>query len=100
MPQQIEIYIKLLYYAFILNRKGYEMKYESGHDESYKGYDISVYAHQDNTCTVDLKYPCGELIAGWEGVKSFNMAINLAKNYANEIGEYKHDHCSDEYCTA
>ena len=76
------------------------MNYESVHDETFKGYDITIYQHEDKTCTVDLKYPCGELIAGWEGVVSFKMAMNLAKNYANEIGEYKKNHCKDEYCTA
>lgn len=74
------------------------MKYESVHDESYKGYDITIYTHEDSTCTVDLKFPCGELIAGWYRVCSFKMALNLAKKYAIEIGEYKNNHCDDEYC--
>lgn len=77
------------------------MKYKSDHDESYKGYDITIYTHEDDTCTVDLKYPCGELIVGYEGVVSFNMAMALAKKYANGIGEHKlrKAHCTDEFCT-
>ena len=74
------------------------MKYKNVIDAAHKGYDITIYTHDDDTCTVDLKFPCGELIAGWDGVTNFKIAFDLAKDYANEFGEYKNNHCDDEYC--
>ena len=74
------------------------MDYETVVEESYMGYDISVYTHKDAKCSVDLKYPCGELIRGWTKVPGFKMALNMAKHHANKKGEYKKDHCEDEWC--
>lgn len=74
------------------------MKYESVHDEQYKGRDISIYTHEDGSCTVDVKHPCGELIAGWCGVEDFESAMWTAKEFICGLKPYKVAHCEDEYC--
>lgn len=74
------------------------MKYESVHDESFRGYDIAIFVHQDASCTVDVKYPCGELIEGWCYIEDFEKAMHLAKMYIHTLGDYKNVHCEDEHC--
>lgn len=74
------------------------MKYESVHDEQYKGRDITIYQHDDSSFTVDVKHPCGELIAGWCDIEDFESAMQIAKEFICELKPYRKSHCGDEYC--
>ncbi len=77
------------------------MKYESVHDEVYKNLDITIYTHANNSCTVDVKYPCGELIAGWCDIENFESAMWTAKEFISDMKISKNkikSHCEDEYC--
>jgi hypothetical protein len=68
-------------------------------DYSAKGYDVSVFRDEnDEKYTVDIKYPCGELIRGWSGIDSQRNAVHVAVCYIHALDYYKHDHCDDEYC--
>ena len=57
------------------------MKYESVHDESYKGRDISIYTMTDGTFIADVKKKCGELSAGWCGLEDFDSALRTAREF-------------------
>lgn len=61
------------------------MKYESVHDESYKGRDISIYTHEDGSCTVNVKQPCGEFIWGWEFVSDLDVGLRKAINFIEQM---------------
>jgi len=74
------------------------MQYESVYDEPFNGYDISIYIHEDKTCTVDVKYPCGELVAGWCGIEGFESGMWTAKEFIIDNPKSKAPHCSDEWC--
>ncbi len=74
------------------------MQYKSVYDEPFKGYDISIYTHEDNTCTVDVKHPCGELVAGWCDVVDFESAMWTAKEFIIHNPKIKTPHCDDEWC--
>jgi len=57
------------------------MLYEHVSDKEYKGFDITIYEMADKTYIVDVKKPCGELMYGWEFVKSFNCAMMKAVRF-------------------
>lgn len=56
-------------------------------DKEYKGFDLTIYEMADNTYIVDVKKPCGELIYGWEFVKSFNCAMMKAVKFIDNMVE-------------
>jgi hypothetical protein len=61
------------------------MLYNHVSDKEYKGFDLTIYEMADSTYIVDVKKPCGELIAGWEDVKSFNCAMMKGVDYIDEM---------------
>lgn len=78
-----------------------QVRYEAVYDETHLGRDISIYTHEDGTCTVRVKYPCGELIREWENIKDFEFAISHAHTYVYALSlssDYRQVHCKNEYC--
>lgn len=67
-------------------------------DTTIKGYDVSIYEQEDGLITLDIKFPCGELIKGWEGIENFYTAERVANAYIFTLGNYKRPHCDNEYC--
>jgi hypothetical protein len=72
-------------------------------DTTINGYDVSVYEQEDGLLTLDIKFPCGELIKGWEGIENFYTAERVANSYTLTLGNltlgnYKKPHCGNEYC--
>ena len=61
------------------------MRYKDVSDKEYKGFDITIYEMVDNTYIVDVKKPCGELLYGWEFVKSFNCAMMKAVDFIDSM---------------
>jgi hypothetical protein len=61
------------------------MKYTHVSDKEYKGFDITIYEMLDKTYIVDVKKPCGELLYGWEFVKSFNCAMMKAVSFIDSM---------------
>ena len=59
------------------------MIYTNVKDIRYKGYDISIFTHEDDTYTLDIKTDDGEIIEGLYGIESFNYAITYAKKRIN-----------------
>lgn len=57
------------------------MLYVDVSDKEYKGFDITIYERPDHTYTVDVKEPNGQLLCGWEFVKSFNCAMMKAVDF-------------------
>jgi hypothetical protein len=74
------------------------MKYELVHDESYKGRDISIYTHEDGTCTVDVKKPCGELLYGWAFISDFNHGRVKAIEFIDKMEAFNHLENNVNYC--
>lgn len=61
------------------------MRYKNVSDKEYKGFDLTIYEMERGDYTVDVKKPCGELIAGWEFKKSFNCAMMQGVSYIDEM---------------
>lgn len=61
------------------------------------GRDVSIY-EAGKVFIVDVKHPCGELIKGWDGIEDLSTAKSLSELYVFALGNYKKQHCEDEYC--
>ncbi|KTC87636.1 hypothetical protein [Legionella drozanskii] len=61
------------------------MRYTNVSDKEYKGFDITIYEMKQGDYILDVKKPCGELIAGWEHKKTFNCAMMTGVNYIDEM---------------
>ena len=66
-----------------------------------KGYDIEIWLCEtdtDTTYTADIKYPCGELIKGLEGLPSKRNAVYWAVCEIEKMQYANHEGCGNEYC--
>jgi hypothetical protein len=57
------------------------MKYKNVTDKEWKGFDITIYEMERGDYIADVKNQCGELLYGWEFLKSFNCAMIKAVNF-------------------
>jgi hypothetical protein len=74
------------------------MKYESVHNESYKGLDINIYNHAAGFFTVDIKKPCGEFVWGWEFVSDFDRGRVKAIEFIDKMESFNHLEYNVNYC--
>lgn len=66
-----------------------------------KGYDVEIWMKTDSfgtSYTADIKYPCGELVEGIEGLRSKRTAVYLSVCAINKLPYANHEGCTDEYC--
>ncbi len=54
-------------------------------DTEYKGFDITIYELNESDFILDIKKPCGELIAGWEYETCFDEAMAKGINFIDEM---------------
>ena len=54
-------------------------------DKEYKGLDITIYEMEKGDYIVDVKKPCGEMIAGWEFKPTFNCALMTAVTFIDQM---------------
>lgn len=65
-----------------------------------RGYDIDLYEQPSGHITMDIKYPCGELLKGFTGIVSRYAAERMARELTHMMGGYnkQYPHCESEYC--
>lgn len=66
-----------------------------------KGYDVEISIDQTSEIpyyTADIKYPCGELVEGIEGLISKRNAVYLAVSMIEKLPYAVHEGCKSEYC--
>ena len=62
-------------------------RYVNVTDLEYKCVDVTIYEHEDGTCTCDIKHVGGELIKGREGLDNFMSACLWAGRVIDGWGE-------------
>lgn len=66
-----------------------------------KGYDVEIWLNETDlgiSYTVDIKYPCGELVEGIDGIISKPNAVYLAVCMIDKLPYAYHENCKSEYC--
>ena len=74
-----------MYNVLIKSDEEIKMRYKNVSDKEYKGFDIAIFEMQDDTYNVDVKKPCGEVVAGWGHDRSYNCALMRAVKFIDEI---------------
>jgi len=68
------------------------------HDRTIKTFDVTIFDDKHGRFTVDVKYPCGESLAGWCDLDTKKEAQKIAKNFIDEIPKLSKPHCDNHYC--
>lgn len=74
------------------------MKNKLVHNESYKGFDISIYNHAAGFFIVDVKKTCGEFLIGWEFISDSNHGRVKALQFIDKIEAFRHLEHNVNYC--
>lgn len=62
------------------------------------GYEIEIHGSiWLNNVIVDIKYPCGELVAGWQ-IENISEAKQLVDDFLANNPPAFHENCEIEYC--
>ncbi len=69
----------------LINDEDVKMRYKNSTDKEYKGFDITIYEMEKGDYIADVKTPCGELLYGWEFLKSFNCAMMKAVSFIDSM---------------
>ena len=63
------------------------------------GYDIQIHTDlEGEQILADIKYPCGELVQGWE-CETISEAQQLIEDWLKNNPKADHKGCTNEYCT-